>query len=258
MAYGHSMSKKHAFNQRSFVRNYWRPYWGDDTCIEDLTKPELDDFFYYLYREVGLKTTKNKDTRDLPIDHQTILQLMNHARTNPKFVDLSYVFYQPQNPSKAYYPGFYNDIFYLALDKIGIHEAERKDRNIVFHCLRHFCATLLAQRTDLKTVQTILGHVMQGCSTGMKELVIMALILQKKLKKEILAERVERRKRQMEMLNGFDELVVKRLKTLNPDDLNADGAMDLLERSVKLDSFITGADKENANPVDFLVKLGFS
>ena len=60
------------------------------------------------------------------------------------------------------------------------------------------------------------------------------------------------------MLNGFDELVGKRLKMLNPDDLNADGAMDLLERSVKLDSFITGADKENANPVDFLVKLGFS
>ena len=266
LAYGHSMSRKHAFNQRSFVRNYWRPYWGDDTCIEDLTKPELDDFFFYLFQEVGLKgetvnkvinscsratrwlfdnkrikenpmlgverfkpdtlvrgiptesevrellnldwenqtaflafkiaafcglrageisglrvcdldvasdiihvrhsfsetdglkTTKNKDTRDLPIDHQTILQLMNHARTNPEYGDMSYVFYQPQNPSKAYYPGYYNDIFYLALDKIGIHEAERKDRNIVFHSLRHFCATLLAQRTDLKTVQTILGH----------------------------------------------------------------------------------------------------
>lgn len=67
--------------------------------------------------------------------------------------------------------------------------------------------------------------------------------------KEILAERIERRKRQMEMLNGFDELVAKRIKTLKPDDLNADGAMDLLERSAKLDSFITGADKENNKPV---------
>ena len=266
LAYGHSISRKHAYNQRSFVRNYWRPYWGDDTCIEDLTKPELDDFFYYLYREVGLKgetvnkiinscsratrwlldnkrikenpmlgverfkaehldrgipteqevrellnvdwenptaflafklgafcglrageisglrvcdidvvsdiihvrhsfsetdglkSTKNKDTRDLPIDHQTILQLMSHARTNPEYGDMSFIFYQPQNPKKAYYPGYYNDIFYIALDKIGIHEAERKDRNIVFHSLRHFCATILAQRTDLKTVQSILGH----------------------------------------------------------------------------------------------------
>ena len=67
----------------------------------------------------------------------------------------------------------------------------------------------------------------------------------KETEREILAERVERRKRQMEMLNGFDELVEKRLKTLNPEDLNADGAMDLLERSAKLDSFITGADKDN-------------
>lgn len=266
LAYGHSMSRKHAFNQRSFVRNYWRPYWGDDTCIEDLTKPELDDFFFYLYREVGLKgetvnkvinscsratrwlldnkrikenpmlgverfkadhmdrgiptesevrellsvdwenptaflafklgafcgmrageisglrvcdldvaediihirhsfsetdglkSTKNKDTRDLPIDHQTMLQLMSHARSNPEYGDLSYIFYQPKNPKQAYYPGYYNDIFYIALDKIGIHEAERKDRNIVFHSLRHFCATILSQRTDMKTVQSIMGH----------------------------------------------------------------------------------------------------
>ena len=68
----------------------------------------------------------------------------------------------------------------------------------------------------------------------------------KETEREILAERVERRKRQMEMLNGFDELVAKRIKTLKPDDLNADGAMDLLERSAKLDAFITGTDKETA------------
>ena len=71
----------------------------------------------------------------------------------------------------------------------------------------------------------------------------------KETERELINERVERKKRQMEMLNEFDGLVAKRLKTLNPDDLNADGAMDLLERSAKLDSFITGADKENAKPV---------
>ena len=79
----------------------------------------------------------------------------------------------------------------------------------------------------------------------------------KETEREILAERVERRKRQMEMLNGFDELVAKRIKTLKPDDLNADGAMDLLERSAKLDSFITGADKEN-KPVQGELAITFA
>ena len=80
----------------------------------------------------------------------------------------------------------------------------------------------------------------------------------KETEREILAERVERRKRQMEMLNGFDELVQKRIKTLKPEDLNADGAMDLLERSAKLDSFITGADKEAAKqPVQGELAISF-
>ena len=80
----------------------------------------------------------------------------------------------------------------------------------------------------------------------------------KETEKEILAERIERRKRQMEMLNGFDELVAKRIKTLKPDDLNADGAMDLLERSAKLDSFISGADKENNKPVQGELAITFA
>ena len=79
----------------------------------------------------------------------------------------------------------------------------------------------------------------------------------KETEREILAERVERKKRQMEMLNGFDELVAQRIKTLKPDDLNADSAMDLLERSAKLDSFITGADKEN-KPVQGELAITFA
>ena len=79
----------------------------------------------------------------------------------------------------------------------------------------------------------------------------------KETERELINERVERKKRQMEMLNEFDGLVAKRLKTLNPDDLNADGAMDLLERSAKLDSFITGADKEAAKPVQGELSINF-
>ena len=80
----------------------------------------------------------------------------------------------------------------------------------------------------------------------------------KETERELLAERVERKKRQMEMLNGFDELVGKRLKTLDPEKLDADGAMNLLERSAKLDSFITGADKENSKPVQGELAITFA
>lgn len=80
----------------------------------------------------------------------------------------------------------------------------------------------------------------------------------KETERELLAERVERRKRQMEMLNGFDELVGRRLKTLDPEKLDADGAMDLLERSAKLDSFIAGADKENNKPVQGELAITFA
>ena len=62
----------------------------------------------------------------------------------------------------------------------------------------------------------------------------------------------------MEMLNVFDELVAKRIKTLKPEELNADGAMDLLERSAKLDSFITGADKEKEKPVQRELAITFA
>lgn len=82
--------------------------------------------------------------------------------------------------------------------------------------------------------------------------------IEKETERELLAERVERKRRQMEMLNGFDELVGKRLKTLDPEKLDADGAMDLLERSAKLDSFITGADKESSKPVQGELAITFA
>ena len=86
------------------------------------------------------------------------MQLINLARQNTNFGDESFIFFAPHNPSEPFYPGYYGDIFYEALDKIGIHEEERKERNIVFHSLRHFCATYLRQRADVEIVQSIMGH----------------------------------------------------------------------------------------------------
>ncbi|WP_407436560.1 tyrosine-type recombinase/integrase [Treponema sp.] len=265
-AHGHSISIKHAMCMQAYIKNYWRPYFGNEMCIEDLTLPALDDFFFHLHDDIELasetvnknincankcfkslvkmrvlknnplegierfkadnvkrgipseeeirklleldwnnytaklafkvaafyglrageisglrvcdidvvndmlhvhhswceieklKSTKNKDTRDIPINHQTALQLMNLAKLNPNYDEKSFIFYAPHNPAEPFYPGYYGDIFYQALDQIGIHEEERKKRNIVFHSLRHFCATYLSQSGDDKTVQAIMGH----------------------------------------------------------------------------------------------------
>ena len=47
---------------RAYVRNYWRPYFGDEVCIQDLTLEELDDFFFFLHDEKGLAgETVNKN-----------------------------------------------------------------------------------------------------------------------------------------------------------------------------------------------------
>ena len=105
-----------------------------------------------------LKSIKNTDTRNIPVDHLTAVQLMNQARLNPEFSEMSYVFYAPHNPKEPFSPSYYADVFYKALEQIGVSDEERKDRNMFFYSLRHFCATILAQRADMKTVQSIMGH----------------------------------------------------------------------------------------------------
>ena len=60
MEHGHSMTEKHAYCMRAYVRNYWEPYFGNDALIEDLELSELDDFF--LHDEKGLAgETVNKN-----------------------------------------------------------------------------------------------------------------------------------------------------------------------------------------------------
>lgn len=266
LAHGHSMTKRHTDMMKGIVKNYWKPYFGDEVTVQQLDKATLEDFFFYLHTEKGLKGgsvnkaincgsramrwlydnqkitvnpmagierfnadelergiptesevkqlletkwsnqvyylafklgifcglrageisglrvcdldldadiihvrhswndtdglkyPKNSDVRDLPIDHETLLQVYDLAKKNPNFSDLSYVFFSVHKPEQPYWPSYYGDRLYEALESIGISEEQRRERNIVFHSLRHFCATILSQRTDLKTVQAVMGH----------------------------------------------------------------------------------------------------
>ena len=272
IAHGNNMTKGHAKNMQSLVRNYWLPYFGEEMFVDELDKTMLDDFFFYLYREKGLKggtvnkaincgsramrylyenhkisenpmagverfnpnqlergiptetevrqllnlewstpayklafklgvfcglragevsglrvcdldldadiihirhswsdtdglkCPKNSDIRDLPLNHSILLELMVQAKQNPLFGDLSFVFWSNVKPEQPYGRCCYIDGLCEALEAIGISEEQRRERNIVFHSLRHFCATVLAQRADMKTVQAFMGHRTEAMS----------------------------------------------------------------------------------------------
>ena len=105
-----------------------------------------------------LKDTKNGDDRVIPIEHNTALELLSQARRNPNYSDTSFVFWSTKVEGQPMWPSSFEDDFYLAMQKIGISEEQRKERNIVFHSLRHYCATQIAQRTTLEIAMKILGH----------------------------------------------------------------------------------------------------
>lgn len=105
-----------------------------------------------------LKDTKNGDDRIIPIEHGVALELLMNARRNPDYSDTSFVFWSPKVEGQPMWPSSFEDDFYLAMQKIGISEEQRKERNIVFHSLRHYCATQIAQRASLEIAMKILGH----------------------------------------------------------------------------------------------------
>lgn len=130
---------------------------GLQTCDIDLEADML--YIRHSWNDTdGLKSTKNGENRTIPVDHTLALELMNHAKTNPNFNDTSFVFYSPKMPNQPLWPSYYQDAFYEALAEIGVSEAQRKERNIVFHSLRHFGATILRQRLDIAMVQEVMGH----------------------------------------------------------------------------------------------------
>lgn len=105
-----------------------------------------------------LKDTKNGDDRIIPIEHGVALELLMNARRNPDYSDTSFVFWSQKVAGQPMWPSSFEDDFYLAMQKIGISEEQRKERNIVFHSLRHYCATQIAQRASLEIAMKILGH----------------------------------------------------------------------------------------------------
>ena len=110
------------------------------------------------HRTGFLKSTKTNLVRKVPVAHNIIIRLLAQAQRCPIASDESFVFWSKANDYKPFLPQYYDDGFFEALHKIGVSEEQRKERNIDFYSLRHFCATYLANMTDMRNVQAILGH----------------------------------------------------------------------------------------------------
>ena len=110
------------------------------------------------HRTGFLKSTKTNLIRKVPVAHNIILRLLVQAQRCPNANEETFVFWSKANDYKPFLPQYYDDGFFDALHKIGVSEEERKKRNIDFYSLRHFCATYLANMTDMRNVQAILGH----------------------------------------------------------------------------------------------------
>ena len=130
---------------------------GLQVCDVDATADLL--YIRHSWNDVDkLKDTKNGDDRTIPIEHSVALQLLSNARRNPEYSDTSFVFWSPKVSGQPMWPSSFEEDFYIAMQKIGISEEQRKERNIVFHSLRHYCATQIAQRASLEIAMKILGH----------------------------------------------------------------------------------------------------
>ena len=110
------------------------------------------------HRTGFLKSTKTNLIRKVPVAHKIILRLISLAKASPVASENSFVFWSKANDYKPFLPQYYDDGFFNALHRIGVSEEERRERNIDFYSLRHFCATYLANMTDMRNVQAVLGH----------------------------------------------------------------------------------------------------
>ncbi len=106
----------------------------------------------------GLKATKNREEREVPLLPVVRDPLRDLGKENPHGTsDERFVFYGilADKPLDAKVLG---NGFTDALHAIGIDEASRRARGLVFHSLRHCFATALADRIDQRQAMKATGH----------------------------------------------------------------------------------------------------
>jgi integrase len=108
----------------------------------------------------GLKEPKWGSMRDIPITRQ-VYEVLHQVIENTR--PQSIVFYSERDYDKPMAKSFIEKHLYNALDKIGIDDEKRKERNLTFHSHRHTLNTLLrtAGVPDPK-IRMMTGHRQQS------------------------------------------------------------------------------------------------
>jgi integrase len=108
-------------------------------------------------RRIGLKSTKTRHVREIPIPRKTqrwLKRLMENRSGG-------YIFSTNNGVSPVYYRAV-TDELYKALEKIGITPDERKLRNLSFHSWRHLYNSLLRGKVPDAKLQRLTGHRTQA------------------------------------------------------------------------------------------------
>lgn len=105
-------------------------------------------------RKYGIKETKTRDIRDIPIPQKTSTCIMELKKRIP----VGFIFSNNAGKTPIYYR-MITDHLYRALESIGITDDERRRRNITFHSWRHFFNSLLRSRGIIDSkLQKLTGH----------------------------------------------------------------------------------------------------
>jgi integrase len=97
------------------------------------------------------KSTKNKEIRDIPILPAVYDEILSYIK-QMNFFNLNSLLIPGRNPEIPLDSHLIRDNFYSVLDKLGIDEKTRKERNIVFHSFRHLLAKNLIEKGANKAI----------------------------------------------------------------------------------------------------------
>lgn len=107
----------------------------------------------------GLKSPKNGKARVVPLLPYVQKALASLATMNPFGWDKERFLFFGALADKPVVENVIADGFKDALAKAGISEAQRRERNIVFHSWRHYYAKVIADRVEQRKAQLALGHL---------------------------------------------------------------------------------------------------